>query len=64
MSEWKSMDTAPRDGTVIEVEAIVHGIIKVRWTQAFPGYLGTWDKDGDGVMFPVYPDRWREVQSS
>lgn len=36
-TEWRSMDTAPRDGTTVLVAFRCHGVMSVRWTESVTG---------------------------
>lgn len=61
--EWKDVESIPKDGSTIEVEAGPHGIIKVFYDPQKPPYIGIWRKakDRGGILLPIYPDKWREV---
>ena len=69
MSDWRTMDTAPKDGTLIDVWAGGRRVVDVRWepedyakgrcwAEAFPTARGMAGSDG----FPAYlypqPTHW------
>jgi hypothetical protein len=76
--EWQTMDTAPKDGSVIELTAMLDGkpfeIWPMQWAHIqrngfFPGTVGMWTAPDGSVTWNGSPDEggpthWRPAQAS
>lgn len=58
MTEWQSMDTAPRDGTLILVYTPDDDTFKMRVTFWYDCYYGRWYSDDDMASNTCEPVAW------
>lgn len=65
LNGWLPIDTAPKDGTAIEVYGPdpAHGKYQgpAKWIKGFPGYWGKLHRHGFFNMV-AHPSHWRPIQ--
>lgn len=58
MSEWKTIDSAPRDGTYIIINGMKNGgVCEAKWFKKY----GNWKLRGGNFALPDSPTHWQPL---
>lgn len=64
-TEWQDISKIPMDGTLVEVYAPPHGVMKVYYEPLHSTPFGIWRREkcfGD-LYFPIHPEKWRPAKA-